>query len=1068
MTLPNQSRHAVRRSALCMLSTLAVVATALFAPAYSRADGLSSSLFPNWSPGVQTADVSYTASTDAHEGNYALEIDNRTTRPGGRYGTFEQTIPVKANTRYDFTSWVKADGVTDQGLQVVMSPNEDDWKIRANFPAGTYDWRKYDWSYTTTATQTSFVYRILTQDRETAWLDSLSMVEHGTTTNLLTNAGFEQNSVAATKLVISSPQLLFTKGDTHITLKSSATTVSPAQWTVSNLADVQVRNGKTSFVDGSASIDLRRLGPGYYRLSVTATADGTRLARTTDFAVLGPKSAVVGGKDSPFGASTHFGQSWNPDLMSVMHLVGYGQFRDEIDWAGVEKFPGQYKMPAKADTYMTRAAQEGLNPLFIADYRNPLYDNGKTPSTREGFAAFAKYASAVADAYPNLTDVEVYNEFNAGFNDGACGRTPQCYLPMLRATYEQVKKDNPDATIAGPATAGMSTSWIEQLIDLGGLKYLDAVTTHPYRYPGPPESLAADLNDLRSYIRDHNDGKDKPIWLTELGWPTHTGASGVTESAQADYLIRAEVLSLANGVNRFYWYDLLNDGTDPTYNENNFGLLRQPSLGVVGNAPKPGIVSQAVLIRALAGLKYSGKDDLGDGIWSYRFGKSHPTRVIWATTPTTVALSTRKSVTVTDRFGVKSTLRPTAGTVQLGLDGHPIVVTGDVSSVHQLTHPTFGIKVEDPTAVGDPVSVTLRVDRTGTKPQPVPRTVVFTIDDTEYRVPTRPHQVSTHTVDLPAASAPGPRVVTGTVRSTRNTARVTATATISPSTTVQVVPEVTSTSPVSGNALVQVTNNRRSAADFDALDWTIGGISGHAELGAIDGRDTHTTTIPLPSVKAWDPIPFTVTVTPTDTAGVTASGTTGLDPVEPDGSDQVPPIDLASQGKPTFTGHPYGGAADLSGTVKLGYTEQALTVHAAITDNSFSQGNAADQMWAGDSIQLSISDGVPGAVANATELGFAKLTDGTGFYSWSNADGSPAGPTSGATGNITRDGDVTAYDVSIPWTSIGFDKRPAGPVALSLVVNDSDTGNRDGWMEWGGGIATNKSTSLFRPLVFLN
>src|SRR5690606_28666747 len=127
-------------------------------------------------------------------------------------------------------------------------------------------------------------------------------------------------------------------------------------------------------------------------------------------------------------------------------------------------------------------------PLLTIAYRSIHHDDNLTPSTPEGHAAFAAYASKVLEHYGDVTnEIEVYNEFNHTFNDGLCGRTADCYLPLLIATHDKVKEDHPDAVVVGPATAGIDIAWLNRLIELGGLDDLDAVSAHRYTYPDPPE-----------------------------------------------------------------------------------------------------------------------------------------------------------------------------------------------------------------------------------------------------------------------------------------------------------------------------------------------------------------------------------------------------------------------------------------------------------------------------------------------------------------------------------------------------------------------------------------------------
>jgi hypothetical protein len=171
-----------------------------------------------------------------------------------------------------------------------------------------------------------------------------------------------------------------------------------------------------------------------------------------------------------------------------------------------------------------------------------------------------------------------------------------------------------------------------------------------------------------------------------MGWPTNI-ESGTTEDQQANYLIQAEVLALANGVSRFYWYDLLNDGTDLDNEKHNFGLLRPPTAGVTSAIPKPAAISQAVLIRQISRLSFSGVDSLPDPAQSVRFTNGTTTkRVMWAADSSQdVRLTTSGPVTLTDKYGAVHQLQVTGGTVNIMLTGDPIYVTGPITAVAAVT-----------------------------------------------------------------------------------------------------------------------------------------------------------------------------------------------------------------------------------------------------------------------------------------------------------------------------------------------------------------------------------------------
>lgn len=480
-------------------------------------------------------------------------------------------------------------------------------------------------------------------------------------------------------LTIDAPSLVF---DHDAATVHYTTEAASASWKVLDEENRLVDSGTVNSPRGSGNVNLNALGPGYYTLAVSAGPESAQTTRVTGLAVLGPLPAQAAGAGSPFGIGMHVTSPIDRGLIPTVAQVGFGHARFDMKWDAVEKSKGSYTFPKSYDEIMEAFRSRGIKPLPIADYGNPLYDDGLPPSSPSALAALAKFASAVVDRYGDTTsDIQVYNEPNLALFRSACGAEPNCYMPMLKAMYERVKADHPDATVVGASVSGLALDWLNRLFDLGGLDCMDVLSLHPYRYPAVPEGLADDLGKLRQSIRDHNGGKDKPIWLTELGWPTHEGG-GTTERQQADYLVRSEVVAFANGVTGFYWYDLVNDGKNATNKEHNFGLMRQPAPGVKVVAPKPALVTQAVTIRQLAGRSFAGEDKLPVPMHSVRFGSdADTTRVMWALEPRAVSISATGPITVADAYGRSRTLAPADGVVRLSLDEHPVFVTGPVTAI---------------------------------------------------------------------------------------------------------------------------------------------------------------------------------------------------------------------------------------------------------------------------------------------------------------------------------------------------------------------------------------------------
>ncbi|MFJ4461124.1 sugar-binding protein [Streptomyces sp. NPDC088928] len=870
---------------------------------------------------------------------------------------------------------------------------------------------------------------------------------------------------AAGALTVTSPDLIFVKGQAKITLASDEASVA---WKAVDDQGLTVASGTVPVSGGTATVDVTALGSGYYTL--TATAGAT--TRTANFGVL---TALTGKEqqDTRFGTGIHYGWNDGDDqkLLRSVKLMGMHGVRSDINWGAIEKTPGAYSWSSySTDQHIPYAKSQGLTALPISGYRNPNYDGNRTPASDAALEAYGKFTAAAVEKYQQSSkEIEIYNEYNStGFNNGTCGITADCYLKLLQASYGKVHAKVPDATVVGGGLAGLQTDWLKRLYAIGGLKYLDALSVHQYGYPSPPETALSTLPQVRADL-DAAGGKDVPLWITENGYPTHS--DGVTPAEQATYVPRAQIFSFASGVSRYYWYDLTNDGTDATNKEHNFGAFKRPTAEVKAWQPKPSVVTESVLIRQLAGRAYAGRDDAGSAdVRSYRFGTgSNTVRALYTTaaTPGTAELSASGPVTVTDQLGHEKTYLPVGGKVQLGIDGKVLYVKGAVNAVKTVSGPVFSLRLPQHSNTEETVDAVLQVD--GTKDRtPLPLRYDFKIAGEKYRVTARPGKVVRRTVQLPTSALTGPRTVSGTVGlGPLNLARLTSDTEVVEPTRVTFDPVVKKAAPFAAALKVTVTNNRvRGPLELTKLDWQVNEGTAYLDRGTIDGPikvgpgASASYTVDARNIKQWKRYWTAAYVNTPDGARTAVGVWNGWGAVQPADTDTTTPIDVIGDGSVKYTGG-YNGAADLSGTVRPQYDDAGLVLKGAITDNVLAQpATTAENMWQGDSIQFAVTPQVPGRSKQYVEFGASLVGGKPQVYTWRAPSGQSAGPTPGATARITRDGTTTHYTVTVPWASLGLTGKPTESIGLGFVVNDSDNdGRARGWSEWGASIANNSKSA---------
>ena len=81
----------------------------------------------------------------------------------------------------------------------------------------------------------------------------------------------------------------------------------------------------------------------------------------------------------------------------------------------VEREKGKLAMPEQFDTYVRKAAAEGLNVLLILDYANRFYDDGDRPRSPEAIEGFCRYAEFVVRHFgKDVRMYEIWNEWDIG------------------------------------------------------------------------------------------------------------------------------------------------------------------------------------------------------------------------------------------------------------------------------------------------------------------------------------------------------------------------------------------------------------------------------------------------------------------------------------------------------------------------------------------------------------------------------------------------------------------------------------------------------------------------------
>lgn len=1012
-------------------------------------------------------------STVSHSGQYAGELTGNFAGGGAYVGLDKDIASLDAKA---FSFWIKTTDASKIGIRLTDSTGQVHQQSIAL--QQTSDWQQI--------TVTKF-------DGGTAyshWGGANDGVWHGPVKHLQFVLGLsalngqKTGSVWIDDIAMSTPMPLLTVQETQ--LGNVFQSPQPAAFDILTQGDALVWSvkdywgnqvaGNTEPVDasGTKTLTIPDLKCGYYTLNVEAEQNGSPIQQAAQsFAVLSPYdfSQVT---DSPFGVCSGVR---NFDMLPLLQSAGVKNTRSEFGWESVETQKGVYSFPAKDDSFMSELQKRLIDPLLILDYTNPNYDNNSTPYTDDGRQGFANYGAAVVQHYNSVNYVEVYNEFDlptyGDRGDGPADARADYYYSLLKQTYQTVKAAKPDISVVGPVTP-LDWNWLEQLFQMGGLNYMDVISVHPYRYPSSPEGLAQDLVTLQNLIKKYNNGQTKPIWISEIGWPTETDSRGSSESTEAQYLVRSYAVALGQGVQKMFWYDFKDDGLDKTYSEDNFGIMRNEGDALGKYAPKPAYSAYAAMTRELANKSFEQIETVGDGIDSYLFGNGNDqTRVVWSTDTTrSITVKTQNPITVTDVMGNAETFTPADGNVYLTVSGDPIYINGPVTGI---TEGSLFTLSGNQAAAGDPLSLNLSVDNTtsgdlSASIEVEGKSVDFSVAAGEKKdIP----------VSVPGETTPQTKTLFGYIQSGGNPAgKLEVQVPIVDPVSLQ----VKHTLKANQNALsVDITNNMtQNDYNLDHIDWQIGGQSGSLPASlTVPAGSTKNVDVPIPILAYGQSYSYTLTLDSTATSPVTYTGNVNLaDPDSmtpawektitvdgvPDDLSGGPAIDLTNDG--TVHDASYSGTDDLSGQINVNWDKTNLYISARIHDDVFSQPFTKDGMWQGDSIQFAVSAGTPGEGSSWYELGMALTPEGPQLYRWRSAQGEAPGLVSDRQLAVTRDeaAKETDYELAIPWTEL----KPVLPddslLSLSFAVNDNDGQGRKGWIEWGSGIASTKGNKLFKAV----
>jgi hypothetical protein len=326
--------------------------------------------------------------------------------------------------------------------------------------------------------------------------------------------------------------------------------------------------------------------------------------------------------ESPFGMGVYLNR-YGGDAAGLQRMeraakaardAGVKWTREDFSWGRIEPQRGKFDWRFY-DDLVACAKRNGITVYGIAGYWAPW----TKPYTEEGIDDYLKYLRAMVGHYrDDIKYWEIWNEPNIFFWQGP----KETYAKLISKSYAVIREVDPEAKVLGLSTAGVDMKFIEQMLALNAP--FDILTIHPYRKKLDDLGFINELQKVSDMVRLPN-GKRRPVWLTEMGWATHTPHNTLRQDfaptslrAQAELIARTYLCAIVSGIEpRTFWYDFRNDGDDPIYFEHQMGIVNSDF------RPKPAYVAYATLTRVLQGKIFDRHLDLDKGVLAYLF-KSEP------------------------------------------------------------------------------------------------------------------------------------------------------------------------------------------------------------------------------------------------------------------------------------------------------------------------------------------------------------------------------------------------------------------------------------------------------------
>jgi|GEM_PF-6897767 len=324
--------------------------------------------------------------------------------------------------------------------------------------------------------------------------------------------------------------------------------------------------------------------------------------------------------------------------------------------------------------------------------------NNYAPGDWDAFRAFLRAFLPAMNPYMG----RVWESANELIPPWGWQDTLQSQVDLQRVTYDEVKTFDRHIKVTSPSYTTGELDLVNKILDLGLGKYMDILAFHPYpkNNMNPERFIVGEMKALKQAMAKHYLHKD--IWVTEFAWFPKINvelypweSNVITEKQQAEYLVRAHVLLLSEGVKLISWWPsdirniYLNNGNvevkDATVDAEGKSAALMHSEPYTPDPmtyywPKPAAIAYGIMTRNLYKSKYLYTlDYLGKDSHCCVFEKrGKPIIVAWNASgeyPVGITVDA-PSVVITDMMGNTRKVSTKNGLLNVSLSTSPIYIHG--------------------------------------------------------------------------------------------------------------------------------------------------------------------------------------------------------------------------------------------------------------------------------------------------------------------------------------------------------------------------------------------------------